>query len=239
MKSDGSAGKIYQVIEWITKLAYLQLLWLLFSLAGLVIFGFMPSTISMFSVIRKWLMNDTNLPVFRTFATTFKKEFAAANGLGLLIGAAGFILYIDYQYVSRLEGLMYFAAMVLLTILLLLYLIMLMYLVPVFVHYRLAFKQYMTHSLFIGIANPLITILMAGGAAGCYLLFLNIQGLIPFFSGPVFAFVLMWGSLRSFAAIAAKQKNKTAEKDVNVQGNEQLTKVKKQMVTSSPAFRKE
>ena len=61
-----TSGFIYNVLEWITRFAYLNLLWILFSLAGGVIFGFFPATIAMFAIAREWLKGNRNTN-FNTF----------------------------------------------------------------------------------------------------------------------------------------------------------------------------
>jgi uncharacterized membrane protein YesL len=56
---------VYRFCEWVTRLAYLNLLWIMFSLAGLVVFGVMPSTIAMYTVTRRWLTEDVDIPIFK------------------------------------------------------------------------------------------------------------------------------------------------------------------------------
>ncbi len=76
MQMGGIMGGFYRVSEWIMRFAYVNILWGLFTLAGLVLFGFMPATVAMFTVIRKWLMGETDIPVFKTFFASFKKRFS-------------------------------------------------------------------------------------------------------------------------------------------------------------------
>ena len=52
---------------WVMRLAYLNVLWILFSLAGLVVFGLMPATAAMFTVAREWAKGNTDAPVFSVF----------------------------------------------------------------------------------------------------------------------------------------------------------------------------
>lgn len=73
----------YRFCEWVMRLAYLNLLWIGFSLAGAVVFGLAPATAAMFAVTRQWVMGNTDIPVFQTFFQTFKKEWAKSSVLGL------------------------------------------------------------------------------------------------------------------------------------------------------------
>ncbi len=69
----------YRICTWIMRMAYVNLLWVAFSLLGLGIFGFFPATAAMFVVIRKWLSSEQDIPVFKTFWNAFKTEFIKIN----------------------------------------------------------------------------------------------------------------------------------------------------------------
>lgn len=56
------------------KLAYVNLLWLLFTVAGLAVFGFMPATVSLFTIVRKWQMKQAEVTVWNTFISIYKKN---------------------------------------------------------------------------------------------------------------------------------------------------------------------
>ncbi|WP_421102885.1 DUF624 domain-containing protein [Sporosarcina psychrophila] len=58
-----TSGFTYNVFEWITRLAYIYLLWILFSLAGGMISGFFPATIAMFAISREWLKGISEIPI--------------------------------------------------------------------------------------------------------------------------------------------------------------------------------
>lgn len=81
MDTTGMTGKLYQACQWISRLAYLNLLWLIFISVGLVIFGVAPSTVAMFTIIRKWIQGEREMPIFSTFIEIFKREFWTSNRL--------------------------------------------------------------------------------------------------------------------------------------------------------------
>src|SRR5690625_1995366 len=72
MYGDGLSGRLYRICEVITKFAYVNILWFVFTLLSLIIFGFMPATVALFSVTRKWVMGDMDVPVFSTFWGTYR-----------------------------------------------------------------------------------------------------------------------------------------------------------------------
>ncbi len=57
----------YRFAVWVTKFAYLNLLWIAFSLLGLGLFGLFPATAAMFAVVRKWINGEKDIPVFHVF----------------------------------------------------------------------------------------------------------------------------------------------------------------------------
>lgn len=69
--------------KWIVKLAYLNVLWITFTLVGFVLLGWAPATVSSFTVMRRWLNKEefTTLPFFWK---TYKKEFIKSNVSGSL-----------------------------------------------------------------------------------------------------------------------------------------------------------
>ncbi len=206
MRSSLLEGRIYHVCEWITRLAYVNILWGLFMLAGAVIFGVAPATVALFTVVRKWLLfSDHNVPIFKTFFRTYKKEFLRANKIGLFIGLVAYILYIDFLYIANVGEAFQLVFSVFLFVILVFYAITLLYIFPIYVHYELRFLQYIKYSFFIGMANPLMTLTMFLSIILLTILFIYIPGLIPFFSVSLVSVILMSCALRGFRKIEEKQ----------------------------------
>ncbi|BDG47547.1 YesL family protein [Parageobacillus sp. KH3-4] len=206
MRSSWLEGRIYGICEWITRLAYVNILWGLFTLAGAIILGVAPATVALFTVVRKWLLfSDNDVPIFKTFLNTYKKEFWRANKIGLFIGFVSYVLYIDFLYIANVREAFQLAFSVFLFVILVFYAITLLYLFPIYVHYELRFLQYVKYSFFIGMANPLMTLTMFLSIILLTVLFMYIPGLIPFFSVSSFSVVLMWCALKVFRKIEEKQ----------------------------------
>src|SRR5690625_6922967 len=86
-------GRVFRWCEGIMRLAYVNLLWILFTILGLGIFGIFPATIALFAVTRKWVMGDRDIPVFSTFWQTFRKEFLKSTLLGWVLFVIGYMIY--------------------------------------------------------------------------------------------------------------------------------------------------
>ena len=156
----GMVGGFYNFSNWIMRFAYVNLLWIIFTLAGLIIFGVFPATIAMFAIVRKWIRDDTDIPVFKTFWLTYKKAVLNGNILGLALFIIGFILYVDFIFLREVTSgflqYMYYP----LLLLILLFSLTALYIFPVIAHYEMTFLQVMKNAFFIMIMNPPITLLM-------------------------------------------------------------------------------
>lgn len=190
----------YQICIWIMRMAYINLLWIAFSLLGLGVFGFFPSTVAMFVVIRKWVTGEKDIPIFQTFWDAFKKDFIKTNVLGYILFFVGFILYIDLKFVQGQSSVFFTILKFGLLILFFIYFIILLYIFPIFVHFQLTFKQYIKWSIVIGIVHPILTLLMVAGVlVAYYVTFSMVPGLMIFFGGSTIAFVIMWGAFQTFS----------------------------------------
>lgn len=205
MLSNGLTGKLYEACEWIMKLAYVNILWVCFSLLGIIVLGFFPATAAMFAVVRKWVMKETDIAVFKTFWSVYKKEFVSSNVLGFIVFVIGYVLYIDLQYFpdssSALSQFIYFPLLIVFFV----YLLMLLYVFPIFVHYDIKVLQVIKNASLIVVMNPLSNIIMVAGSAVVYYVMTSLPGLIPFFGGSALSFVTMWCSYRAFAKVQGKQ----------------------------------
>lgn len=203
----GFMGGFYKISEWIMKFAYVNILWVAFSLLGLLIFGFFPATVALFAVVRKWVQLQADTPVFKTFWTTYKQEFLKSNLLGIILCIIGYILYLDFALVRvtpiDLLQLTYFPLLVIV----LLYFLTVLYVFPVFVHYDVKTLYVLKNAFLIMIMRPPITIMMVVGTIAVYFLMRTLPGLIPFFAVSILAYVLMWSSNLAFAKIQRLQEN--------------------------------
>ncbi|MFA9556724.1 DUF624 domain-containing protein [Evansella sp. AB-rgal1] len=62
MDNKGLIGNLYRVSEWLIRLAYINILWMLFTIVGLIILGIAPATATVFTIIRKWFMETRIFP---------------------------------------------------------------------------------------------------------------------------------------------------------------------------------
>jgi uncharacterized membrane protein YesL len=192
-----------RICEIVSRMAYVNLLWIIFTILGLGILGIMPATVGLFTVTRKWVMNEQDIPVFRTFWKTFRKEFIKANLLGGILFAIGYILYIDLTYLPS-DGLFVIVRW-LLIVCALLYVIILLYIFPIYVQYEWKKRLYIKYALLLGASHPHYTLLMIIGIIALYYISITIQGLIPFFSVALLSYIVMWTAYQVMKRVEAGQ----------------------------------
>ncbi|MEI3606199.1 YesL family protein [Pseudogracilibacillus sp. SE30717A] len=195
----GFIAGYYKFSVWAMKLAYVNFLWIAFTLLGLGVLGFMPATIAMFSVVRKWNNGEEEIPVFKTFWNTYRKEFLKANGFGLILFLSGYLLVLEFQILRLQENIIYFIVSFGVLAIFILYAIVLIYFFPIYVHFNLKITDYIKWPFIIGIVHPILTLfMMVGLVAIVYLIYVTIPAILFFFGGSVTAYFIMWGASKTF-----------------------------------------
>lgn len=104
-------NKAVQICFWVSQVAYLNLLWLAFTLLGGIVLGIMPATTALYSLIRKWLMKE-DTHTFDLFFSTYKAEWIRSNYIGyFFLLAFGFFcldVYFAFQEGSVLSQILVF-----------------------------------------------------------------------------------------------------------------------------------
>lgn len=195
---DGFALGIYRVCEWVTRFAFVNLLWILFTILGFVVFGFFPATVAMFSVIRKWIMKESDVPVFKIFWSVYKTNLLKSNILGLILFVLGTALYIDIRIIEQFSAGWLKIVYYLLWVISFLYLLTLFYVVPVYIHYEIKLIKVFRVSFLLMILNPVFTISICAGVLFVIFLMNKIPGLIPFFSGSLLSFCITYFAYHAF-----------------------------------------
>ncbi|SFQ15455.1 YesL family protein [Salibacterium halotolerans] len=206
------AGSVFHsTLDWITRLAYVNVLWVLFSLAGLIVAGLFPATAAMFAVVRKWLIEDEEIAVLPTFWQSVKSEFLRSNAIGYIALVPAYVFYVDFQFFSSIEGILSFVLITISGSLFLLYVITVLFLFPALVHYRMRILEYFKQAFFIGAGSPLGVILSAAACVITALLTAWFPGLLFFFAGSVPAYVIMWSTLRTTRIMEEKHMERGGE----------------------------
>ncbi|WKA55396.1 YesL family protein [Planococcus shixiaomingii] len=188
---------IYAALEWITRFAYLNLLWIVFTLAGGILFGFFPSTTAMFAVSREWLKGNTDKPVLQTFWNYYRTDFWKSNRLGLFVALIGLLIALDIFYIQSSTELVSWTYIPLFAFMLL-NVLFLFYLFPSFVHYDIKVRSVIKNAFLLMLINPINNILILLTMAPLYFLMSFLPALLVIFGGSAYAFITMWFALHAF-----------------------------------------
>lgn len=239
MEMKGMMGGFYKISEWIMRLAVTNLLWIICSLpvafllltslmsksAGEVYswlvlalivspFTLFPATSAMFSVARKWVMGDVDVPLFKTFFRGYKQNYVQSMVGGILYALLFIIMVVDFRvYLGepklQLISYIFIGLMILLSISLSNFFSMV-------VHYHMKTLQLMKNAILITIGRPLrsLSTAIVSGII-LYISFYKFTFLIPFFMGSIIAYFAFWNFFMIYQKIQsqAEQNASDADKD--------------------------
>ena len=194
-----------KLFDWVAKLAYLNVLWIVYTALGLVIFGVGPATVSVFTIIRKWLRNEEGFSIWSRFNATYKEEFWRANKLMLVIIPVLLFIYVDLRIIQALPESFLIDKIVFPAVILLGLLVMVAfsYVLAVFVHYDLPYWTNFKNAVLIAGLFPLSTILMVFGLTVFLLIAFIFPAIIPFYLVSVPALIIQLCALRGFRKLSS------------------------------------
>ena len=191
---EGFMRGVYSVSEWVMRFAFVNILWITFSIMGLFVLGFFPATTAMFTVIRKWVLKQPDMPMFKTFTSAYKKEFLKSNVVGITIVLFGLLMYFNIRIIDAMTNPLLKFLYIPVLLVSLLFLLTLMFVFPVYTHFDINVVKVFKNSFLLMAVSPIITFSMAVLTTFFLFILLKLPGLIPFFSGSSVTFILMWFS---------------------------------------------
>ncbi|MBD0381123.1 YesL family protein [Paenibacillus sedimenti] len=231
MEFRGVMGGLYRISEWIMRLSVINLLWILCSIP-VFFFGFMglvsqspdalmstlpilailtpftlfPATAAMFTVARKWVTGEEDVPLLKTFFRGYKENYVQSMVGGLLyvliytIIIVNYFFYIKQGSTLKVLAVLFIAFTVIITI-------SLFNFFSIMVHLHMKILQIVKNSILITIGNPINSIVMLlcnGVIVYVCLTKLNFF-LVVFFMGSIMATFSFWQFNRSFTKLQMKQ----------------------------------
>ncbi|WP_416151716.1 YesL family protein [Salipaludibacillus sp. HK11] len=204
MQLGAFSSMAFSICTWFYRLAFINLLWIIFTLLGLVVLGFFPATVAMLATLRQYL-NKNEVNLFPYFWGYYKKEFIESNKLGGIITSIGLILYINLNFLqinkTGITEFLYFSSVTLSF----LYLLIICYLLASYVEFNLDLKTHIKNSVLIAIYNPLASLFIIFGFVTVYYAVTFISGLGFFFSASMFGIVILSSANIAYRKIQQKQ----------------------------------
>lgn len=197
-------GIIMGVLNWITRLLYVQLVWALFVVIGLGIGGIFPATFTLFGINRKWIREHTDFPVFSTFWKMYKESFVKTNLIGWLMALFAFSIYFYYTWFLGIPGILTTVGLGVLLVLGFIFLIVSMFVMPVYAHYEVVFLNVFKNAAVTAISHPLHAVGMLIMIIIHIYIFTYLPIIFLFFGVSTLVFILMYISYAAFQNIERK-----------------------------------
>ena len=89
--------------HWICRLCWCHILFMMFSVLGLGLFGVCPATVACCNMLRRYL-NGAQTVTIKMMWTEYKTEFVRANKVVLLFAFVGFVFFFYYSYGINVES---------------------------------------------------------------------------------------------------------------------------------------
>mgnify|MGYP001385366465 CR=1 FL=1 len=216
MEMGGIMGGFYRISEWIMRFSVTNLLWVVFNIPVLFLatgllgaetsdqihfvflliaivapFVLFPATAAMYSVVRKWVMGDADVPLVKTFWRGYKENYKQSMLGGLIIVPLWIIYYIDFIfYAIEISSILRYLFIVLGVILL----AFTFNFFSMTVHFHMKFWALLKNSALISIGKPLISagIVIVNGVI-LYISFTSFTFLLPFFTASLSAYFSFLG----------------------------------------------
>jgi len=147
-------------LKVILQVAFLNFLWILFTLMGLIIGGIFPATTAAINVARKWHKEKEMHGTFKVFKETYKKEFIKSNMIGLILTLIGGVLLLNYYALQVLGNKVSVFVVFAYFFVTFLYCVLAVWIFPLLSHYDTTIIQYFKNALIIGITKIKTTVII-------------------------------------------------------------------------------
>ncbi|SHM56366.1 YesL family protein [Gracilibacillus kekensis] len=194
-------GIIYRSMVWLTRLAYLNILWIVFSLLGLLAVGFFPATIAMFAVERKWIRGNTSFAILPYFWVVYKNNFKQANVIGFPFVLLFILIYFNLYFTQVMNHFIGNLFFFFLFAILFLVAIVFLYVFPTYIHYDVRMIESIIFSFIIAFSAPLQTFLILVNLFGFFIITLYLPGVFFLFVGSATSLIIMWFAYRAMTQI--------------------------------------
>lgn len=231
MEMNGLMGGLYRICEWIMRFSVINVLWVIcsipFLLAALPVltventgqltmvliisgviapFVLFPATAAMFTVARKWVLGDVDVPLFKTYFRGYKENYRQSMFGGIIYSLLFLLFVVNMRFYAELTNSLQFLSVMFLVLIAVLC-VSLFHFFSILSHLHMSVFQIIKSSLLITIGRPLTSIMIAiTNAVILYISFFHFQWLLMFFSGSLIAYSSFFYFHRMFVKLQEKQR---------------------------------
>ncbi|SDC24284.1 Uncharacterized membrane protein YesL [Pelagirhabdus alkalitolerans] len=205
----GAMQGVMSMLDWFVKLAYINILWILFSIIGLGVFGMGPATVAVFNVIRQQLKAPDNKKVFSVFYKTYRREFIKGNQLFYILLSVHLFVVVDFAVIRALpfNWIVDYVVVPALIILFLLWTLMTSFSLSIFTHYDQKIRTVLKDAFWVSGIFPLSSIGILLGLFVFGIIVAFVPAVIPFYMISAPALLIQSISQQTFKTLEAKKQN--------------------------------
>lgn len=192
--------------EWVTNLFLLQIYWLGGTLIGGIVFGIVPSSIALFSTIRKLFRESKDLNVFDHFKIAYKSNFKNSFVIGFLYLVISLFIYSYYLFLTATTATLFAYTHIFIYAFSFLLIIFSFYLIPVYIHFEMDMRALIPNTFRILFINMKWNIPMLLTVLAIILVYIKFSVSILFFGMSLPAFAISFFCRKAFQAFQEKQK---------------------------------
>jgi len=197
-------GKFAGVLNWISRLLYLQVIWVLFCIIGLLIGGIFPATFAMFGIIRIWIREEKDIQIYKKFSEMYKESFVKTNILGWLMVLFGFSNYFYLNWFSSMTGAISLILISGIVFISLAFLMTSLFVMPVYVHYDVGLLKVVRFAATIAVTHPLHILGMVITIISFWYFMIVLPIIFLFIGMSLLVFILMNIANAAFVSIERK-----------------------------------
>jgi len=180
------------IMNWIWRLSWINLIWLLFSIPIITV---IPSTFAMYSVVIKLVKGEDEADILPTFIQDFKKYFKKSFPLGLALFLLGAFLYADMMILKDQAGSILLILRYALLIITVLFIPIACYSIPIFIEYEVSWFKALPLAFILAMKKPINVLLVCCGILGSLSLLFFLTGIGVLFFGSLCALFTTMGAL--------------------------------------------
>lgn len=175
--------KVFKAMTWLMRFAHVNVLWILFTIGGLVVFSGGPATLALTKVIVRWHRGEEDFSLFAVFMDTFKTAYLKSTALFIMLLILGAVSVFNLYFSLSLDLPIIIMSLAIIAVIVYLLIFVSTYIVGV--HYdlkQLSFYSLFKKSMLLIVLNPLDSLIVLLSAVSILLINLRFPGLVLFFS---------------------------------------------------------
>lgn len=203
MSSQYIVNSLDRIFIWITRLVAINVLWVMYTMIGLIVGGIFPATLSVLKIFRLWIIGDKQVAIWSTFKQEYCKGFIKSNLIGWILTIAGTILLVNYLVIKSIGNIniVFYVAFFLL---ILFYLNLVIWSFPQLAHYNGRVIYFFKNAMILGFGRFHYTMAISIYIFIVLYISLRYPGILPFFTISIGAFGWMWISMNLFQKVVIK-----------------------------------